>query len=130
MTAEHTAVMAPALAFAPAWMVRNPSVPISLAGPLLNDLSGSATLQPPTIPCPPPPQVRNLVEGTDPLTITQHAQFYRRPEDCKVKGVAAGHLPAELPSESVWPPAAPDLPCIFTAALPPLQICRCGAAGA
>ncbi|KAI7839966.1 hypothetical protein COHA_006287 [Chlorella ohadii] len=32
------------------------------------------------------PQMRTLVEGTDPLTITQHAQFYRTPEACKVWG--------------------------------------------
>jgi hypothetical protein len=39
------------------------------------------------------PQVRNLVEGTDPLTITQHAQFYRLPEDCKVRGAVFSRPP-------------------------------------
>ena len=38
------------------------------------------------------PQVRSLIEGTDPLTITQHAQWYRLPEACKVNAMLGSTL--------------------------------------
>lgn len=30
-------------------------------------------------------QVRSLIEGVDPLALTEHAQLHRLPEDCKVR---------------------------------------------
>ena len=41
---------------------------------------------------PPPLQVRGLVEAADPLALTEHGQFYRQPEACKVGGLPAAHL--------------------------------------
>ena len=35
-------------------------------------------------------QVRSLVEAADPLALTEHGQFYRQPEACKVRGRLAG----------------------------------------
>lgn len=35
-------------------------------------------------------QVRSLILDADPLALTEHAQFYRQPEACKVRGRAWG----------------------------------------
>jgi hypothetical protein len=41
-------------------------------------------------------QVRSLVEAADPLALTEHGQFHRQPEACKVHGLlaASSSLPA------------------------------------